>query len=93
MCCNERGEFTFLELKIVKRNNANLSPHQIAWLSRHAHANVFVVTLNTYMGISLFNGGDATALCVDGVSATPVLASFEKPYDWSSFWNLTCGEA
>jgi hypothetical protein len=92
VCCNERGDFTFMELKIVKRNKANLSPHQIAWLCRHAHSNVFVVTFDSDLVINVFNGGDATALCVDGVSATPVLARFEKPYDWSGFWQLTCGE-
>ena len=93
VCCNERGDFTFMELKIVKRNRANLSPHQIAWLSRHAHSNVFVVALDADMVISVYNGGDATALCVDGVSAVPVVATFEKPYDWETFWQLTCGEA
>jgi hypothetical protein len=81
-----------MELKIVKRNKANLSPHQIAWLCRHAHASCYVVALGADMVISVYNGGDAAALCVDGVAAVQVLAAFEKPYDWSSFWQLTCGK-
>ena len=93
ICCNERGEFTFLELKIVKRNKANLSPHQIAWLCRHAHASCFVVTLGADMAIGVYHGSDATALFVDGVVATSAVAEFEDPYDWENFWNLTCGES
>ena len=51
-----------------------------------------VAYLDADMVISVFNGGDAAALCMDGVAATPVLASFEKPYDWETFWQLTCGK-
>tara|TARA_R110002020_G_scaffold414614_1_gene624098 strand:- start:916 stop:1260 length:345 start_codon:yes stop_codon:yes gene_type:complete len=91
VCCNEKGQFTFLELKVVKKNKCNLSPHQIAWLSRHAHSNSFIVALHSDLAISVFRGGDSVNLCVGGVDSVQAVGIFKEPYEWKAFWNLTCG--
>lgn len=92
LLCNESGQFSFLELKIATRNKANLSPHQVAWMGRHAHSNCYIVTRNTDLVIDVYSGGSAVDLCMDGLAAVSALGSFEEPYNWEEFWRLTCGE-
>lgn len=91
LCCNEKGNFTFLELKVVKKNKLHISPHQVAWMSRHSHGNVFIVCRDSDMVINIYSGNDASNLCGNSLSSVRALASFEKPYAWEKFWDLTCG--
>jgi Holliday junction resolvase len=92
LCCNERGDFSFLELKIVKKGRIKISAHQVSWLARHSHARCFIVTRSSNMDIDVYYGSSAVDLCVDRTSAVESLATFEKPYDWQTFWSLTCGD-
>jgi len=80
-----------MELKITKgrSNKLNLSPHQCAWLSRHSSGPCFIVVRDSSLAISLYSGSDAVDLRMDGLTAVPPLAVFEKPYDWLEFFKLT----
>jgi len=87
----ECGGFSFLELKVVKRRTGKLllSPHQCAWLSRHASGNCFIVVRDRSLAIGVYSGADAVDLRMDGFAAVSPLAVFEEPYDWAEFFELT----
>ena len=68
-----------------------LSPHQVAWQTRHGHANSYVVVRGSDLAISVYMGADSTALCMDGITAVEAVSVFEEKggYDWQKFWQLT----
>jgi hypothetical protein len=88
--CQENGLFCFLELKIVKYKKINLSPHQCAWLSRHAHSNCWIVIRDSSLDISCYHGADVVDLRMGGVAAVTPVAIFPAPYDWEKFYALIC---
>ena len=66
-----------------------LSPHQVAWQTRHGHANSFVVVRDSSLDISVYMGSSSTDLRMDGIDAVEAVSIFEEPYDWDRFWALT----
>ena len=92
MLCDERGAFSFLELKVVKRraSKVDLSPHQCAWLSRHAHGRAFVVVREPSLAVSIFPASAAVDLRLDKFSTLEAMAVFEEPYNWDEFFRLIC---
>ena len=68
-----------------------LSPHQVAWQTRHGHANSFVVVRGSNLAISVYMGAHSTSLCMDGTTAVAAVSVFEEKggYDWQKFWQLT----
>jgi len=92
LLCDERGAFSFVELKVVKRraSKVDLSPHQCAWLSRHAHGRAFVVVREPSLAISIFPASRAVDLRMDKFSTVPPLAVFEEPIHWDEFFRLIC---
>ena len=89
--CSETGVFSFLELKAQKSSvgKVDLSPHQCAWLSRHASGPCFIVVRDSSLDIRVYSGSDAVDLRMGGLAAVEALATFEEPYDWSEFFRLT----
>ena len=92
LLCSESGRFSFAELKAVKgrAGKIDLSPHQVAWLSRHSSGPCFVVVRDSSLVLSVFAGSAAVDLRMDGASAVSSLGVFEEPYDWEEFFRLTC---
>jgi len=88
--CSESGVFSFVELKIVRGTKVELSPHQVAFHSRHAHAPCWIATRSRDLDIRVYHGSNAVALRLDGPSAVEAVAVFEEPYDWSAFFALIC---
>ena len=88
--CAENGEFCFLELKIAKHKKIDLSPHQCAWLSRHAHANCWIITRDSSLDICCYRGADVVDLRMGGVAAVEAVAIFSEDYDWEKFYTLIC---
>ena len=88
--CQENGLFCFLELKIVKHKKIDLSPHQCAWLSRHAHANCWIITRDSSLAINVYHGSAVVDLRMDGVAAVTPVAIFSEDYDWEKFYTLIC---
>jgi hypothetical protein len=42
------------------------------------------------LAISVYAGSDAVDLRMDGLAAVEALVVFKEPYDWESFFRLTC---
>ena len=74
-----------------KSKKVALSAHQVAWQTRHGHANSYVVIRGPSLDISVYMGADSTSLCMDGITAVAALEVFEEKggYDWQKFWQLT----
>ena len=91
LLCSESGVFSFLELKAQKSSvgKVDLSPHQVAWLSRHASGPAFIIVRDGSLAISVYTAADAVDLRMDGLAAVEALATFEEPYDWPEFFLLT----
>jgi hypothetical protein len=91
LLCSERGAFSFIELKVVKRraSKVDLSPHQCAWLTRHAHGAVFVVVREPSLAISIFGAASVVDLRMDKFSTISPLAVLQEPYNWEAFFQLT----
>jgi len=92
LCCSEDGAFSFMELKVVhgKSQKVALSGHQVAWQTRHSHANTFIVVRRANLDICVFLGASSTNLCVDGLDSVPALQVYSEPYDFEAFFALTC---
>jgi hypothetical protein len=80
-----------MELKVIhgKSKKVALSPHQVAWQTRHGHANSYVVIRGSDLAIHVYRGADSTSLCMDGIDAVAAVSIFEEPYDWDKFWQST----
>jgi hypothetical protein len=91
LLCGEGGVFTFLELKAQKSavGKVDLSPHQVAWLSRHSAGPCFIIVRDSSLDIRVFSGSDVVDLRMDGLASVSPLATFEEPYDWEAFFRLT----
>jgi hypothetical protein len=92
LLCTERGDFVFYELKATKARagKVDLSPHQVAWLTRHSHARCFIVVRDGSLALRVFPASAAVDLRMDDFAAVEALAVFEEPYDWGEFFRLTC---
>jgi hypothetical protein len=76
--CDERGLFHKVELKVADGNKVDLRPHQVAYLTRHQHASVWilvkkVLTLKDDYELFLYHGRQAVDVRMDGLKTRPVL--------------------
>ena len=74
--CDERGNFHFVELKATAGNSVDLRPHQVAWLSKHKHASVWVLvkkmpTKSDDQKLYLFHGSKSVDLKMEGLKVEP----------------------
>ena len=94
LLCDEQGTFHFVELKATAGNAVDLRPHQVAWLSTHKNASVWVLvkklkTKNAPEQIFLFHGRDSMDLKLEGLKVEPVIHQKEK-FDWEDIFRLIC---
>ena len=94
MVCDEDGRFHFIELKATASRVVDLRPHQVAWLSTHAHASVWILvrkikTKTLPEQIFLYPGSAAMDLRFDGLKVEPLYQSEGKP-DWETILSLIC---
>ncbi len=68
----------------------DLSPHQVAWLTRHSHSRSYIVIRDSDMALNVYMGGDSVDISLDGPGAVEALQTFVAPYNWEAFWQLTC---
>ena len=92
MVCDEAGKFHFIELKFCKANAVNLSPHQVAWLTRHRTSSSYVLVKQqakpeVRASLHLYRASQAIPLAEDGLK-TPSLGSFDHPFDWHKVFDL-----
>ena len=92
VACDEHGRFHFVELKATAGNAVDLRPHQVAWLSNHARASVWVAvqrveTKNDPKQFFLFHGSKAVDLKFEGLKVEPDYHAVWPP-DWEAVWGL-----
>ena len=90
--CDEDGQFHFVELKATSGKAVELRPHQVAWLSNHSRASVWVAVqrLETATGpkqFYLFHGSKAVDLRFEGLGVEPDYHAIWPP-DWQRVWDL-----
>ena len=89
---DEFGHFHFVELKATAGNAVDLRPHQVAWLTTHSHASVWVLvrklqTKTKSQMIYLYHGKDAMDLKMEGLKVAPVYWS-DGDFDWDKIMSL-----
>lgn len=89
--CDLDGNFHFVELKSVSGSVVKLSPHQVAWLTKHSHASVWLLakkkaTKTKKAEIFLYHASQAVDVSFDGLSVAPKHQS--KSEDYESILNL-----
>jgi len=92
LACDENGNLHFVELKFCKANAVNLSPHQVAWLTRHQKSSSWVLVkqqsrANVKATLHLYRASQAISLAEDGLK-TPAAGTFEHPFDWNAVFQL-----
>ena len=92
LVCDEAGKFHFIELKFCKANAVNLSPHQVAWLTRHRTSCSWVLVkrqakADVKATLHLYSASQAITLAEDGLK-TPSVESFDHPFDWDKVFCL-----
>jgi hypothetical protein len=92
LACDEKGGLHFVELKFCKANAVNLSPHQVAWLTRHQKSSSWVLVkqqarADVKSTLHLYRASQAISLAEDGLK-TPAAGTFEHPFDWNAVFNL-----
>ena len=94
LLCDEAGGFHFVELKTTAGQAVDLSPHQVAWHTRHAHASVWVLieqaaASDRPRALHLYHGRDAVSLRTDGLRH-PAAGSWSWPVAWDEILALIC---
>ena len=84
--------FHFIELKFVKANAVNLSPHQVAWLTRHKQSSSWVLikkqnNLTTTAELYLYKADQAIDLKTNGLKTEPI-GGWKAPFEWEKLWDL-----
>ena len=92
LICDELGLFHFVELKFCKGNAVNLSPHQVAWLTRHKSSSSWILVKKQSKPESapflfLYHAKQAIELKSNGLK-TEAVFSCEKKFAWDSVFNL-----
>ena len=90
--CDEFGQFHFIELKATAGNAVDLRPHQVAWLTNHGHASVWVMvkkhkTKNQPEQLFLYPGSEAVDLKLEGLKVEPAL-HIAGTVDWLTVFDL-----
>ena len=75
---DKKGFFHFIELKVITAYKVGLRPHQISWLTRHAHASAWVLirkqkNAESPAELFLYRAQDAIELAEVGVRLEPYL--------------------
>ena len=92
LACDERGGLHFVELKFCKANAVNLSPHQVAWLTRHRRSSSWVLVkqqarADVKATLHLYRASQAIDLAENGLK-TPAVGKFNHPFDWDAVFGL-----
>lgn len=87
------GNFTFVELKATGSNAVDLRPHQVSWLTKHAHGSVWILVRQQKSDmenprIYLFAGADAVDLKMEGLTSVEPIFTCESPFQWQPIFDL-----
>ena len=89
---SEDGAFHWIELKIANFAAVELSPHQCAWLSRHAKGSAWIVVYYDRPHgepdfVYVYHASDAVDVRMMGLKH-PCRKLFQEPFDWAEIWGL-----
>jgi len=92
LACDDAGHFHFIELKATTGNVVDLRPHQVAWLTKHSIASVWVLvrkvaTKTQPQKIFLYHGREAMDLKMEGLKVGPLYYA-EGDFDWDTIMGL-----
>lgn len=92
LLCDEEGNFHFVELKVTGGKAVELRPHQVAWLSNHAHASAWVLVLKKKtqtlpQRICLYPGSAAMDLKLEGLEVEPLYEETDT-VNWETILGL-----
>ena len=94
MACDEAGRFHLVELKHTGTAIVELRPHQVAFLTAHRRASVWLLVrrLHTHENretseLFLYRGGQALDVRMNGLHVEPALY-WTYPFDWAELWGL-----
>lgn len=95
LICDEKGKFHFVELKATAGRAVDLRPHQVAWLSRHNKASVWVLVLKLKtktkpQEVRLYPGNKAMDLKLTGMDVEPLYLGEGDKIDWETILGLIC---
>tara|TARA_R100001460_G_scaffold20093_4_gene41808 strand:+ start:960 stop:1397 length:438 start_codon:yes stop_codon:yes gene_type:complete len=85
---DHRGHWHLVELKTTERNKVDISPHQVAFASKHSRGSCWIaVKLKTGSAseIFLYRGESAMDLRMEGLVTEPAL-KLSAPVDWPLFF-------
>jgi hypothetical protein len=93
--CDDLGRFHKIELKVSATNKVDLRPHQVAYMTRHRHASVWIMvskglTLKKHE-LYLYHGQQAVDVAMDGLKTPPVV-KIESSDDWGILWKTIAGK-
>ena len=94
MLCDEKGNFHLIELKFCNGNKVGLRPHQVAFMTRHQHASVWVLVKHQKINekdfrILIFKGEEAVNLVMDGLKGSQEIAEFKGPViEWEKLFKV-----
>ena len=91
--CDENGKFHFIELKYTATKAVQISPHQVAWLSKHKHSSSWIFIKRDFCKentsfIIIYKAEDAIDLKLQGLKKPPFYCE-EEPFDWHEILSLT----
>ena len=92
LLCDDAGHFHFIELKATSGNAVDLRPHQVAWLTNHSAASVWILVrklaTKTYpQKFYLYHGNLAMDLKMEGLKV-PSLYYAEEDFDCDAVLGL-----
>ncbi len=82
------GNWHLIELKTTDRNKVDLSPHQVAFASKHAKGSCWIAVKfksGSESEIRLYSGESAMDLRMEGLSTEPTLC-LNAPVNWPLFF-------
>ena len=93
LLCDSDGQIHLIELKVCTANAVRLSPHQVSFLTRHAHASAWVLIKKQPFkdrahSVLLYRGADAIALATDGLSGAEPAGHWRNPVPWADVFSL-----
>jgi hypothetical protein len=81
LCCNKKGTFFTVELKVAKGNSIRFSPHQISFHIRHPLNTFILVSSDLYKDEKLYEGSRIQQLAACGLRLEACSLSLETIYE------------
>jgi hypothetical protein len=82
LCCNKKGTFFTVELKVAKGNSIRFSPHQISFHIRHPLNTFILVSSDLYKDEKLYEGSRIQQLVACGLRLEALRSGLDLIYNY-----------